>query len=198
MAATTLPTPLYDLYAKRFGLHTLTLPLFAVYAMRRGCDAGPVRITVRTIGRRPVMLGAVVISIVSSLISRSQGLGLLLLGRVVWDLLRADDGPAPLPLSTSPPGLPGAGGARGRRQHRWLALGTLLAGVLADRRATRSTPYLVQAVLRDLGLWTAGGWAPRVGDGKARISQLRVPAELRGNLFVPCCRVAPRSLSPAC
>src|SRR5262249_36517123 len=114
MAATTLPTPLYDLYAKRFGFHTLIITvLFAVYA------AGVVLTLVLfgqlsdAIGRRPVMLGAVAISVVSSLIlARAQGPGLLLLGRVVSGLaagLMTGTGTAAV-IDLFPPGRRGAGG----------------------------------------------------------------------------------------
>ena len=188
MAATTLPTPLYDLYAKRFGLHTLTITvLFAVYA------AGVVVTLVLfgqlsdAIGRRPVMLCAVVISIVSSLIlAPARGLGLLLLGRVISGLaagLMTGAGTAAV-VDLFPPGRRGAGGSLAVAANTGgLALGTLLAGVLADLAShPLVTPYLVQAVLGVLaciGLLVAGRRGSATG--RLRISRLRVPAELRGN-----------------
>ena len=188
MAATTLPTPLYDLYAKRFGLHTLTITvLFAVYA------AGVVLTLVLfgqlsdAIGRRPVMLGAVLISIVSSLIlAPAQGLGLLFLGRVVSGLaagLMTGTATAAI-VDLFPRGRRGVGGSLAVAANTGgLALGTLLAGVLADLAShPLVTPYLVQAVLGALaciGLLVAGRRGSATG--RLRISGLRVPADLRGN-----------------
>lgn len=188
MAATTLPTPLYDLYAKRFGFHTLTITvLFAAYA------TGVVLVLVLfgqlsdAIGRRPVMLGAVVISVISSLIlAPAQGLGLLLLGRIVSGLaagLMTGAGTAAI-VDLFPPGRRGVGGSLAVAANTGgLALGTLLAGVLADLAShPLVTPYLVQAVLGVLaciGLLVTRPRGPVAR--RLRISRLRVPAELRGN-----------------
>jgi MFS family permease len=191
MAATTLPTPLYDLYAKRFGFHTLTITvLFAVYA------AGVVVTLVMfgqlsdVIGRRPVMLSAVAISVVSSLIlAPAQGLGLLLLGRVVSGLaagLMTGAGTAAV-IDLFPPGRRAAGGALAVAANTGgLALGTLLAGALADLAShPLVTPYLVQAVLGVLAcVALLGTPRHRPADGRRfRVSRLRVPAEIRGNFI---------------
>lgn len=189
MAATTLPTPLYDLYAKRFGFHTLTITvLFAVYA------AGVVVTLVLfgqlsdAIGRRPVMLGALAISVASSLIlAPAAGLGLLLLGRVVSGLaagLMTGAGTAAV-VDLFPPARRGAGGTLAVAANTGgLALGTLLAGILADLAShPLVTPYLVQAVLGVLacaGLLVARRRVSAAG-GRFRISRLRVPAEIWGN-----------------
>jgi MFS family permease len=189
MAATTLPTPLYDLYAKRFGFHTLVITvLFAVYA------AGVVLTLVLfgqlsdAIGRRPVMLSAVVISVVSSLILASaQGPGLLFLGRVVSGLaagLMTGAGTAGV-IDLFPPGRRAAGSTLAVAANTGgLALGTLFAGVLADLASyPLVTPYLAQAVLGVLAC-VALLVTPRYGSAagrKFRLARLRVPAEIRGN-----------------
>lgn len=189
MAATTLPTPLYDLYARRFGFHTLTVTaLFAVYAVGVVVTLVLFGQLSDAIGRRPVMLGAVVISVASSLIlAPAQGLGLLLLGRIVSGLaagLMTGTGTAAV-IDLFPPGRRGAGGTLAVAANTGgLALGTLLAGVLADLAShPLVTPYLAQAALGVLAC--AGLLAARRGGSPAarwfRISRLRVPAELRGN-----------------
>ena len=189
MAATTLPTPLYDLYAKRFGFHTLTITvLFAVYA------AGVVLMLVLfgqlsdAVGRRPVMLSAVAISVASSLIlAWAPGLSLLVLGRVVSGVaagLMTGAGTAAV-IDLFPPGRRAAGSTLAVAANTGgLALGTLLAGVLADL-ASRPlmTPYLVQVVLGVLaGAGLLVATRPRVAAGrKFRFSRPRVPAGIRGN-----------------
>jgi MFS family permease len=189
MAATTLPTPLYDLYSKRFGFHTLTITiLFAVYAV------GVVAVLVLfgqlsdAVGRRPVMLGAVAISVLSSLILASaQGLDLLLVGRVVSGFaagLMTGTGTAAV-IDLFPPGRRAAGGTVAVAANTGgLALGTLLAGILADLAShPLVTPYLVQAVLGVLAcvaLLVAGrrGHATR---RRFRFTKPNVPAEIRGS-----------------
>ena len=189
MAATTLPTPLYDLYAKRFGFHTVTITvLFAVYAVGVVLTLVVFGQLSDAIGRRPVMLGAVAISVISSLILASaHGLGLLLLGRVVSGLaagLMTGAGTAGV-VDLFPAGRRGAGGTLAVAANtRGLALGTLLAGVLADLAShPLVTPYLVQAVvglMACIGLLVAR--TPfSAAAGRFRISRLRVPAEIRGN-----------------
>ncbi|HXB47242.1 MAG TPA: MFS transporter [Streptosporangiaceae bacterium] len=189
MAATTLPTPLYDLYAKRFGFHTLTITvLFAVYA------AGVVVTLVLfgqlsdATGRRPVMLSALAISVVSSLILASAGgLGMLLLGRVVSGLaagLMTGTGTAAV-IDLFPPGRRAAGGTLAVAANTGgLAFGTLFAGVLADLAShPLVTPYLAQAVLGVLAcaaLLVTPAYGPAAGR-RFRFSTLRVPAAIRGN-----------------
>src|SRR5215472_628849 len=189
MAATTLPTPLYDLYAKRFGFHTLTITvLFAVYAVGVVLTLVLFGQLSDTIGRRPVMLSAVVISVASSLIlAAAQGLGLLLLGRVVSGLaagLMTGAGTAAV-IDLFPPDRRGAGSTLAVAANTGgLALGTLFAGVLADLAShPLVTPYLAQAVLGVLacvGLLGAPGYQTAVS-GNFRLSRLRVPAAIRGS-----------------
>ena len=189
MAATTLPTPLYDLYAARFGFHTLTITvLFAVYAVGVVLTLVVFGQLSDAIGRRPVMLSAVAISVVSSLILASaQGLDLLLLGRVVAGLaagLMTGAGTAAV-IDLFPAGRRAAGGTLAVAANTGgLALGTLFAGVLADLASyPLVTPYLAQAVLGVLAcvaLLVIPGRRSAVGRG-FRLSGLRVPVEIRGN-----------------
>lgn len=188
MAATTLPTPLYDLYADRFGFHTLTITLlFAVYAVGVVVTLVLFGQLSDAIGRRPVMLAAVAISVVSSLIlAPATGLGLLLLGRVVSGLaagLMTGAGTAAI-VDLFPPGRRGAGGTLAVAANTGgLAFGTLFAGVLADLAShPLVTPYLVQAVLGVLAFTGLLAARPPVSAaaGKFQISRLRVPAEIRG------------------
>jgi MFS family permease len=189
MAAATLPTPLYDLYAKRFGFHTLTITvLFAVFA------AGVVLTLVLfgqlsdAFGRRPVLLSAVAISVVSSLIlAWAPGLTSLLIGRVVSGLaagLMTGAGTAAV-IDLFPPGRRAAGSTLAVAANTGgLALGNLLAGVLADVASyPLVTPYLVQAVL---GVLACGALLVTPSYGSAsrrefRVSGLRVPAKIRGS-----------------
>ena len=189
MAATTLPTPLYDLYAERFGFHTMTITvLFAVYA------AGVVVILVLfgqlsdAIGRRPVMVSAVGISVASSLmLAWAPGLSLLLLGRVISGVaagLMTGTGTAAV-IDLFPPGRRAAGSTLAVAANTGgLAVGTLLAGVLAEVAShPLVTPYLVQAVLGVLAgvaLLVASRRGPEAGR-RFRVSRLGVPAGIRGN-----------------
>jgi len=189
MAATTLPTPLYDLYAMRFGFHTLTITvLFAVYAVGVVLTLVLFGQLSDTIGRRPVMLSAVVISVVSSLIlAAAQGLGLLVLGRIVSGLaagLMTGAGTAAV-IDLFPPGRRGAGSTLAVAANTGgLALGTLFAGVLADLVShPLVTPYLAQAVLGVLacvGLLVTPGYQAAVS-GNFRLSGLSVPAVIRAS-----------------
>jgi MFS family permease len=189
MAATTLPTPLYDLYAKRFGFHTLTITvLFAVYAVGVVVTLVLFGQLSDATGRRPVMLSAVAISVVSSLILASaRGLGPLLLGRVVSGLaagLMTGAGTAAV-IDLFPPGRRAAGGTLAVAANTGgLALGTLLAGVLADLAShPLVTPYIAQAVLGVLAcaaLLVAPSYRP-AARRRFRFARLRVPAAIRGN-----------------
>ncbi|HEY2076419.1 MAG TPA: MFS transporter [Streptosporangiaceae bacterium] len=189
MAATTLPTPLYDLYARRFGFHTLTITvLFAVYAVGVVLTLVLFGQLSDATGRRPVMLSAVAISVISSLILASaQGLGLLILGRVVSGLaagLMTGAGTAGV-IDLFPPARRAAGSTLAVAANTGgLALGTLLAGVLADLASyPLVTPYLAQAVLGVVAcaaLLATPRHQPAVRRG-FRLSRLRVPAAIRGN-----------------
>jgi MFS family permease len=88
MAGTTLSTPLYDIYSRRYGFQTVTITiLFAVYAIGVVATLTVFGRLSDAVGRRPVLLAAVGISAAGSLIlAFAPGLSLLLVGRVVSGL----------------------------------------------------------------------------------------------------------------
>ncbi|MET7933061.1 MFS transporter [Streptomyces sp. NPDC005322] len=88
MSGTTLPTPLYDLYQQRWGFSSLTVTvIFAVYAL--GVVAALLLFGHLSdfIGRRPVLLTALVLSAASAVCFLSaDGLPLLFAGRILSGL----------------------------------------------------------------------------------------------------------------
>ena len=69
MAGTTLPTPLYEIYARRFGFQPLTVTvLFAVYAAGVVLSLSVLGRLSDVIGRRPVLLSATALSVVAALL----------------------------------------------------------------------------------------------------------------------------------
>jgi MFS family permease len=206
MAGTTLPTPLYDIYSHRYGFQTVTITiLFAVYAIGVVATLTVFGRLSDAVGRRPVLLSAVGISAAGSLIlAFAPGLSLLLVGRVVSGLaagLMSGTGTAAvIDLFPSERRGPGATVAVAANTGG-LALGTLLAGILAEvAPKPLITPYLVQAALAVLaGLWlllatgrlgtaaaaAPGGTGPGSTAGTApggrrfRLGRLRIPAEIR-------------------
>jgi MFS family permease len=88
MVGTTLPTPLYPLYQRRYGFSELIVTvIFAAYAV--GVIAALVlfgRLS-DEIGRRPVLLGGLALSALSAVVFLvAGGLALLLVGRVLSGL----------------------------------------------------------------------------------------------------------------
>src|SRR5947209_19608622 len=88
MLGTTLPTPLYSLYQRRFGFSELMITvIFATYA------AGVIAALLLfgrlsdEVGRRPVLIGGLLLSAASAVVFLlANGLGLLLVGRVLSGL----------------------------------------------------------------------------------------------------------------
>ncbi|MFJ5830768.1 MFS transporter [Streptomyces sp. NPDC093089] len=85
MAGTTVPTPLYPLYGERFGFSPMTVTVvFAVYAM--GVVAGLLvfgRLSDQ-VGRRPVLIGAVLLAAAAAgVFLGAEQVGALLVARVV-------------------------------------------------------------------------------------------------------------------
>lgn len=88
MIGTTMPTPLYPLYQQAYGYSQLMITvIFAVYALG---VLGALLVTGRwsdQLGRRPLLLAALVLSAFSDLIfAWANGLGFILAGRIVSGL----------------------------------------------------------------------------------------------------------------
>ncbi|KKN17048.1 hypothetical protein LCGC14_0969660, partial [marine sediment metagenome] len=85
MIGTTMPTPLYPIYREAFGFSQLMITIiFAAYAF------GVIAALVATgrwsdqLGRRPLLLGGLLCSIVSDLVFwQTDGLAMILAGRVL-------------------------------------------------------------------------------------------------------------------
>jgi MFS family permease len=188
MAGTTLPTPLYEIYARRFGFHTLTVTvLFAVYAAGVVFSLSVFGRLSDVIGRRPVLLAATLLSVIAAAVFLpAQGLGVLIVARVISGLaagLMTGTGTAAVidlfprerrALAGTVAVAANAGG---------LAVGTLLAGVLADLAPhPLVTPFVVQGILAALaGVALLTTPKPPPPTSHFRLARLRVPAEIRGN-----------------
>jgi MFS family permease len=189
MAGTTLPTPLYEIYARRFGFQTLTVTvLFAVYAAGVVLSLSVLGRLSDVIGRRPVLITATALSVVAALVFVfAHGLGVLILARVISGLaagLMTGTGTAAVIDLFPPKRRAVAGIVAVAANTGGLAVGTLLAGILADvAPSPLTTPFAVQAGLATVAaaaLWTTP--KPRHTKGaRFRLSRLRVPAGIRGN-----------------
>jgi len=188
MIGTTLPTPLYPLFAERYSFGELMVTvIFAVYAF--GVIAGLLGFGNLSdeIGRKPVLLLGIAFSATSALLFVFAGsLAPIFAGRVFSGLSAGIfTGTATAMLVDLAPG--------GRRRLGslvavvvnlgGLGLGTLLAGLLADYcTSPLRLPFLVQLGLlvpAVLGLLVT----PETVERRAfrlRLQRLRVPAEVRG------------------
>jgi len=188
MIGTTLPTPLYPLFAERYSFGELMVTvIFAVYAL--GVIAGLLAFGNLSdeIGRKPVLLLGIAFSATSALLFVFAGsLAPIFAGRVFSGLSAGIfTGTATAMLVDLAPG--------GRRRLGslvavvvnlgGLGLGTLLAGLLADYcTSPLRLPFLVQLGLlvpAVLGLLVT----PETVERRAfrlRLQRLRVPAEVRG------------------
>jgi MFS family permease len=188
MVGTTLPTPLYPLFERRYSFGELTVTIvFAVYAF--GVIAGLLAFGNLSdeIGRKPVLLLGLVFSAVSALLFLFAGsLVPIYAGRVVSGLSAGIfTGTATAALVDLAPG--------GRRRLAsfvavivnlgGLGCGTLLAGLLADYcTSPLRLPFIV-----DLGLLVPAVagllLAPESVERRAfrfRLQRLSVPSEVRG------------------
>jgi MFS family permease len=192
MLGTTLPTPLYVLYQRRFGFSELIVTvIFGTYAA--GVIAalllfGP---TSDEIGRRPVLLGGLALSALSALVFLiANGIALLLVGRVLSGLSAGIfTGTATATLVDL------AGNERAGRATLVAALanmgglgcGPLLAGVLAQ---TAPLPIRLPFWV-DLGLLVPAALGVALmrdpvrsrGRPSLRPQSLAVPREMRSTFF---------------
>jgi len=193
MIGTTMPTPLYPVYQEAFGFSQLMITIiFAAYAF--GVIAALV-ITGRwsdQLGRRPLLLGGLVCSIISDLVFwQADGLAMILAGRVLSGLSAGIfTGTATVAvLELAPP--------HWRERATFIAtaanmgglgLGPMLAGALSQYLPSPLVlTYLIHIALATLALicvWWAPETVKRPTHPTLSLQRLNVPPEVRG-VFVP-------------
>ncbi|MEV0948200.1 MFS transporter [Rhodococcus sp. NPDC049939] len=189
MMGTTLPTPLYSIYAHEMSFSALTVTiLFAVYAV--GVVVALVMFGRLSdfVGRRPVLMVAVALAVLSAaLFLILSTLPIFVLARVISGLsagLMIGAGTAAI-IDLFPPAQKAVGGMLAVAVNAGgLGLGTLTAGVLADVTSSPlMIPYLLNLVLALLAL--VGLWifvpAPQTPPAwRIRPIRLQVPSAIRG------------------
>jgi MFS family permease len=189
MLGTTMPTPLYGLYQQEFGFSELMITvIFATYAA--GVIAALLLLGRLSdqIGRRRALLPGLAFSALSAVaFLAAQGLGLLLVGRVLSGLsagLFTGTGTAAL-LDLAGPG------ARGRAtlvatlvNMGGLACGPLLAGVLAEFAGSplRLVFWVDLALLVPAAalVWAMPETVRATGRARIRPQRLHLPSQVRG------------------
>ncbi|MEU7103739.1 MFS transporter [Streptomyces sp. NPDC046215] len=153
MAGTTLPTPLYGLYRERIGFSELMVTVvFAVYALGVIAALLAAGDFSDLLGRRPVLLTALVLSALSAVCFLAEnGLPLLFAGRLLSGfsagLLSGAATAAVLELAPPGPGARAAFAATAANMGG-LGCGPLLAGVLAEHAPwPLRLPFLVHIAL---------------------------------------------------
>lgn len=186
MAGTTLPTPMYALYAERmhFGVLTTTVVyatyavavLVALVAFGRWSDA---------IGRRPVLLAGVLSAVVSAVVFLfADSVPLLLAGRVLSGLsagLFAGTATAAV-IEAAPPRWHGRAAAVATVANiGGLGIGPLLAGVLVEYAPDPLQLTFVVHIVLALAAAAAVAFMPETspGHGRLGVQRLSVPAEVR-------------------
>ncbi|MEV7200771.1 MFS transporter [Streptomyces griseoluteus] len=199
MMGTTLPTPLYGLYRERIGFSELVVTVvFAVYAVGVIVALLLAGGASDVLGRRPVLVVALVLSALSAVCFLLEGgLPLLFLGRVLSGLsagLFSGTGTAAV-LDLAPPGRRGrAALAATAANMGGLGLGPLVSGLLAEYAPRPLTlPFLVHLALLAAALVVTLLLAETVhhegGRPPLRPQGMRVPPEVRG-VFGPCALAA--------
>lgn len=188
MLGTTLPTPLYPIYAAEFGFGELvTTVVFAVYAA--GVIAGLLLFGHWSdqIGRRPMLLAGLVLSGLSAIVFLLPGaIAWLYVGRVLSGLsagILTGTATATIVDLAPPQGRARAGLVAAAVNMGGLGLGPLLAGVLAEWAPSPTRLcFLVDLALVVVGL----GLVMVVRDPVSRVDSprlaprpLHVPAEMR-------------------
>ncbi|MFZ7086941.1 MFS transporter [Curtobacterium sp. RRHDQ10] len=187
MMGTTLPTPLYPTYESVFGFgSTTTTVLFAVYAGGVILALVLVGRLSDTIGRRPMLLVGLVLSLLSAVVfAIGSPEWMLSVGRVLSGLsagVFTSTGTVAV-LEAAPPGRRRLAGALATAANiGGLGLGMLMAGLVAAwTAAPLHTPYLVHAgllVVAGAALLTMRETAPQER-APFRIQLPRIPAESR-------------------
>ncbi|WP_304104037.1 MFS transporter [Marinobacter antarcticus] len=193
MIGTTMPTPLYPIYREAFGFSQLMITIiFAAYAF------GVIAALVATgrwsdqLGRRPLLLGGLLCSIVSDLVFwQTDGLAMILAGRVLSGISAGIfTGTATVAvLELAPP--------QWRERATFVAtaanmgglgLGPMLAGALSQYLPTPLVlTYLVHiglAVLAFACVWLAPETVKKPTHPKLSLQRLNVPPDVR-SVFVP-------------
>lgn len=190
MMGTTLPTPLYSIYSAELAFSPLTVTvLFAVYALGVVAALSLFGRLSDDLGRRPVLMIAVVFAILSAMLFLlPPTLPTLIAARIVSGLgagFMSGAGTAAV-IDLFPADRKGAAGALAIAANTGgLAIGTLLAGVIADSAVDPLVlPFVVHlalGVLALVGIFVATP-APVAKSAGFRIRprRLRVPSEIRG------------------
>jgi predicted MFS family arabinose efflux permease len=187
MVGTTLPTPLYPIYEKSFGIAPPLIPvIFAVYAVAVIAGLMLFGKASDEIGRKPVLLVGLVLSAGSAIaFLLSHSLTLLFVGRVLSGLS------AGIFTGTATAALVEILGEGKQRIGAMLAVGantlglgsgTLLSGLLARYAALPlRLPYAADLLLVALGLVAIVAVPETVSQrsGRFQIQRLRVPRDLR-------------------
>lgn len=190
MMGTTIPTPLYSIYSAELSFSPLTVTvLFAVYALG---VVGALLLFGKLsddLGRRPVLLLAVGFAFLSALLFLlPPSLPLLIAARVVSGIgagLMSGAGTAAV-LDLFPADRKAlAGTIAVAANSGGLALGTLLAGVLAQiAPQPLLIPFAVHLALCVAAFLALGCWTPAPaypGTLRVRPQRLRVPRAIRGS-----------------
>lgn len=188
MMGTTIPTPLYPIYSAELAFSPLTVTvLFAVYALGVVAALSLFGRLSDDLGRRPVLLLAVGLALLSAvLFLLPPSLPLLIVARVVSGLgagLMSGTGTAAV-IDLFPAERKAMAGTLAVMANTGgLALGTLGAGILASTAplplAVPFAAHLALCVIALVGLLL---WAPRPavrGTARIRPRPLRVPAGIR-------------------
>jgi len=187
MVGTTLPTPMYALYAERMHFAVLTTTviyatyaggvLFALLAFGRWSDA---------VGRRPVLLAGVVFALCSALVFLvADSVPLLLVGRVLSGLsagIFSGTATAAV-IEAEPPNWRGrAAGVATVANIGGLGAGPLLSGLLVqyapDPLRLAFIVHIVLALLAGAAVLVVPETS--AGSGSIGVQRLSVPSEVRG------------------
>ncbi|WP_023985805.1 MULTISPECIES: MFS transporter [Mycobacteriaceae] len=189
MMGTTLPTPLYPIYASELTFTALTVTvLFAVYAIGVVATLLLLGRLSDHIGRKPVLLAAVALAAASAvLFLLPPSLPLLILARLVSGIgagLMSGAGTAAIIDLFGSERKALAGTVAVAVNTGGLAVGTLLSGVIADLSTSAlSAPYLAHLMLSGVAILALGCGlpsAPRTSTTSGWRQRPHIPSAIRG------------------